>query len=111
MLAFRFSGEFCLMLVEEDFLRRRRHRNNESAAMYGIDARRIAIFTVGSTRAWWMPIHCFQAQLWPNALAEAAGMIDMRHFNSLLRSTRARIGRRLAQIVAIAAASLPAAGV
>jgi hypothetical protein len=38
-------------------------------------------------------------------------MIDMRHLNSLLRSTRARIGRRLSQIVAIAAASLPAAGV
>jgi len=34
----------------------------------------------------------------------------MRHFSSLLRSTRAEIGRRLAQIVAIAAASLPAAG-
>jgi hypothetical protein len=32
----------------------------------------------------------------------------MRRFCSLLRSTR--IGRRLAQIVAIAAASLPAAG-
>jgi len=29
----------------------------------------------------------------------------------LLRSTRWRIGRRLAEIVAIAAASLPAAGV
>jgi hypothetical protein len=34
----------------------------------------------------------------------------MRQFSSLLRSTRSRIGRRLAQIVAIAAASLPAAG-
>jgi hypothetical protein len=34
----------------------------------------------------------------------------MRHLNSLLRSGRSRIGRRLAQIVAIAAASLPAAG-
>jgi len=34
----------------------------------------------------------------------------MRDFGSLLRSTRSRIARRLAQIVAIAAASLPAAG-
>jgi hypothetical protein len=34
----------------------------------------------------------------------------MRQFNSLLRSIRSRIGRRLAEIVAIAAASLPAAG-
>jgi hypothetical protein len=38
-------------------------------------------------------------------------MIDMRHLRSLLRSTRSRIGRQLAEIVAIAAASLPAAGV
>jgi hypothetical protein len=34
----------------------------------------------------------------------------MRQLRSLLRSTSARIGRRLALIVAIAAASLPAAG-
>jgi hypothetical protein len=34
----------------------------------------------------------------------------MAHLNALLRSTRSRIGRRLAEIVAIAAASLPAAG-
>jgi hypothetical protein len=37
-------------------------------------------------------------------------MIDMQPLNSLLRSTRSRIGRRLAEIVAIAAASLPAVG-
>jgi hypothetical protein len=34
----------------------------------------------------------------------------MRRFNATLRSTRSRIGRRLALIAAIAAASLPAAG-
>jgi hypothetical protein len=34
----------------------------------------------------------------------------MRRINSLLRSTRARIGKRLSLIVAIAAASLPDAG-
>jgi hypothetical protein len=34
----------------------------------------------------------------------------MRQIGSLLRSAPARIGRRFAQIVAIAAASLPAAG-
>jgi hypothetical protein len=77
--------------------------------MYGIDDRDIAIFTVASTRAWRMPIRCFR--LWPNVLAGAAGIIDMRHLNSLLRSTRAWIRRRLSQIIAIAAASLPAAGV
>ena len=34
----------------------------------------------------------------------------MTRFNGLLRSTRSRIGRRLAQILDIAAASLPAVG-
>jgi hypothetical protein len=34
----------------------------------------------------------------------------MRHVTSLLRAAPSRIGRRLAQIVAIAAASLPDAG-
>jgi len=34
----------------------------------------------------------------------------MRQLSSMLRSARSRIGRRLAEIVAIAAASLPAAG-
>jgi hypothetical protein len=35
----------------------------------------------------------------------------MKTLQTLLRSTRSRIGRRLAEIVAIAAASLPTAGV
>jgi hypothetical protein len=34
----------------------------------------------------------------------------MRQLRSLLRATPGRMGRRFAQIVAIAAASLPAAG-
>jgi hypothetical protein len=42
--------------------------------------------------------------------AGARGICDMQRLGSLLRSTRSRIGRRLALIVAIAAASLPAAG-
>jgi hypothetical protein len=40
----------------------------------------------------------------------APGACDMRRLRSLLRDTPSRFGRRLAQIVAIAAASLPAAG-
>jgi hypothetical protein len=40
----------------------------------------------------------------------ARGIGDMRQLRSLLRTAPARIGRRLAQIVAIAAASLPSAG-
>jgi hypothetical protein len=35
---------------------------------------------------------------------------DMRQISSLLRSAPGRIGRRFAEIVAIAAASLPAVG-
>jgi len=35
---------------------------------------------------------------------------EMQQVRSLLRAAPSRIGRRLAQIVAIAAASLPAAG-
>jgi len=35
---------------------------------------------------------------------------NMRRLGSMLRSAPARIGRRFAQIVAIAAASLPSAG-
>jgi hypothetical protein len=35
---------------------------------------------------------------------------DMRQVNSFLRSASSRIGRRFAEIVAIAAASLPAVG-
>jgi len=35
---------------------------------------------------------------------------EMRQVRLLLRGAQSRIGRRLAQIVAIAAASLPAAG-
>jgi hypothetical protein len=42
--------------------------------------------------------------------AGAEGSYDMRRISSLLRSAPTRIGRRLAQIVAIAAASLPSAG-
>jgi hypothetical protein len=42
--------------------------------------------------------------------AGAEGLCDMRKLSSLLRSAPSRIGRRVALIVAIAAASLPAAG-
>jgi hypothetical protein len=45
-----------------------------------------------------------------DCFAGAEGIGDMRQLKSLLRSAPSRIGRRLAQIVAIAAASLPAAG-
>jgi hypothetical protein len=46
----------------------------------------------------------------PIVSAAPQGIREMRYFGSLLRSTRSRIARRLAEFVAIAAASLPAAG-
>jgi hypothetical protein len=49
---------------------------------------------------------CFRADA-----PERVRMIDMRPLHSILRSAPSRIARRLAEIVAIAAASLPAAGV
>jgi hypothetical protein len=42
--------------------------------------------------------------------AGVEGICDMRQVSSFLRSSAFRIGRRAAAIVAIAAASLPAAG-
>jgi len=42
--------------------------------------------------------------------AGAEGFFEMRRVRSLLRSTPSRLGRRIAQFVAIAAASLPDAG-
>jgi hypothetical protein len=47
---------------------------------------------------------------WLAVSVGAEGIRDMQQFTSLLRSARSRIGRRLSLIVAIAAASLPAAG-
>jgi hypothetical protein len=46
----------------------------------------------------------------PTAWMQALGNDVMARLNSFLRSTRSRLGERLSQIVAIAAASLPAAG-
>jgi hypothetical protein len=73
------------------------------------DARRIAIFMPVSTLFSGFPIASFQSPFL-RADANGAGMMDMRSIHAVLLSTRARIGRRLAEIVAIAAASLPAVG-
>jgi hypothetical protein len=70
------------------------------------DGARIAIFAAASTRFSGFPIPSFE----PPFYRTGAGMTDMRSIQALLRSTKARIGRRLAEIAAIAAASLPAVG-
>jgi hypothetical protein len=75
------------------------------------DDGRVAIFPMPSTGV-------RSAAIFPEAAVsrndyfplESQGIGDMRQVNSFLRSASSRIGRRFAQIVAIAAASLPAAG-
>jgi hypothetical protein len=53
---------------------------------------------------------CFAA-FWPaDRFGSRRGICDMQYLSPLLRSIRSRIRRRLSLIVAIAAASLPAAG-
>jgi hypothetical protein len=95
----------------EDFVSDWSPHGNESTAVSALDARPVAIFAVISTPGRGEPIPStkrldFQA----NGLGEGAGNEVMAHLNALLSSARSRIGSRLAQIVAIAAASLPAAG-
>jgi hypothetical protein len=73
---------------------------------------RVAIFAALSTRSGGgtiFPFCAFQCGTMVSASAEGIG--DMQRLNILLRSAPSRIGRRFAEIVAIAAASLPAAGV
>jgi hypothetical protein len=77
-----------------------------------MDGGRVAIFAAASTPRILEPKSarvkpCFRGE----CAAAARGFGEMRHLSSLLSSTRSRIGRRLAQIIAIAAASLPAVGV
>ena len=58
------------------------------------------------THNFWIALSIAEPRAWPELL----GTKLMARLNALLRSTRSRIGRRLAQIVDIAAASLPTAG-
>jgi hypothetical protein len=89
----------------EDFDCCRPDCGNKSTADRGSDDGRVAIFAAAST-------HPLRRPIFSEALmfCRRKGIGDMRQLGSLLRSTRSRIGRRLALIVAIAAASLPAAG-
>jgi hypothetical protein len=75
------------------------------------DDGRVAILAMLSTRLGGEAIFVFCAFVRETMVsAGAEGIGDMKRFNSLLRSAPSRIGRRFAEIVAIAAASLPAAG-
>jgi hypothetical protein len=74
------------------------------------DDSRVAIFLGPSTRLFGRPISTTRLSSRNGCFAGAAGIGDMRQVRILLRSAPSRIGRRLALIVAIAAASLPSAG-
>jgi hypothetical protein len=86
-------------------------RGNKPTADHRSDDGRVAIFAAPSTRLSGGTILLSCASLRGTIVsAGAEGLCDMRKFSSLLRSTPSRIRRRLALILAIAAASLPAAG-
>jgi hypothetical protein len=93
----------------EDFDCCRPDCGNKSTANRSSHDGRVAIFATASTHPLGRPIFA-EALVRERCFAGAKGIGDMRQLGSLLRSTRSRIGRRLALIVAIAAASLPAAG-
>jgi hypothetical protein len=95
----------------EDFGRCHSDGGNKSTVNQRSDDGRVAIFAAPSTRLSGATIFRHAPLLAERLLsAGAQGIGDMRQVNSFLRSASSRIGRRFAQIVAIAAASLPAAG-
>ena len=69
----------------------------------------IAIFADLSTPRPGTPIILTTRHLW-SLIVGAGEASKMRQLRALLRKTPSRIGRRIAELVAIAAASLPAAG-
>jgi hypothetical protein len=93
----------------EEFARQRPEDGNKSTVNQPAGDGGVAIFGAASTPRQDGAI--FLASAWRNGcFARAEGTGTMRQLNSFLRAAPSRIGRRLAQIVAIAAASLPAAG-
>ena len=89
----------------ENLVRDGLDHGNKSTADRPSDEARIAIFPAISTS--WRLKTIFPVRFCPPAHMEDE---EMRQVRSLLSSASSRIGRRLSQIVAIAAASLPSAG-
>jgi len=95
----------------EDFDRCRAAGDNKSAADRPSDDGCVVIFAAVSTLAGPENILRLRAPVRGTmASAGSQGIGDMRQLGSFLSSAPSRIRRRLALIVAIAAASLPAAG-
>jgi hypothetical protein len=88
----------------ENLIRRGADRGNKSTADRPPDDARIAIFpSISTTKP-------DKTIIRVRASPRAYGRKKMRKVRSLLSSASSKIARRLSQIVAIAAASLPAAG-
>jgi hypothetical protein len=83
---------------------------NKPAAEPGNGKLLVAIFATASTRGSAKAIFLKVSGFTGVCSAGAKRNSLMQRVNSLLRSAPSRIGRRLAEIVAIAAASLPSAG-
>jgi hypothetical protein len=100
------------ILRREDFTPRASHCGNKSSAKLGSGDEDVAIFAAASTALGGEPISSIGILIFPERMFRPPHqeIADMRQFRSLLRSARSRIGRRFAEIVAIAAASLPAVG-
>jgi hypothetical protein len=79
-----------------------------ASAKFAFNDACVAIFAGVSTRQPGRPI-LFLATV-DDRSAGTEEVWKMRRLRALLRKTPSRIGRRIAEIVAIAAASLPAAG-
>jgi hypothetical protein len=96
---------------EEDFDCYRAVGSNKSTANRASDGARVAIFAAVSTVAPGGNMFRATKLLVGRGFCPAPeGMGEMRRLGSLLSSAPTRIRRRLALIVAIAAASLPKAG-
>jgi len=95
----------------EDFDRCRAASDNKSAADQRSDDGCFAIFAAVSTPAGRENILLLRGSVrGTSVLAGTGGIGEMRRLGSFLGSAPSRIKHRLALIVAIAAASLPAAG-
>jgi hypothetical protein len=93
----------------EEFARVWLEDGNKSTVNAPLGDGRIAIFAAPST----CPPNTAISMVRPSrstCFAGAQELTTMRQLNAFLRATPSRIGRRLALIVAIAAASLPSAG-
>jgi hypothetical protein len=97
-------------LSGEEFNRLRLDGGNKSTVNPRPDDGHVAIFAALSTCLPGAAIFLQRDVCGTVVPAGAEGIGEMRHVNSFLRSASSRIGRRVALIVAIAAASLPSAG-